>query len=312
MKLYYCKYPDGRQNFGDYLNPWMWEQLLPGMIDDEDEAIAFVGIGTLINDALPRRTSKAKQRIIFGTGAGFPGSGYESMPQIDDSYTIYCLRGPLSAKALEVSQDLAITDGAILVRRLFDYQKQPKKYRFSYMPHYNFAGAGWAKVCQDIGFGYIDPSWPVEEVLSSIAQTEILLSEAMHGAILADAFRVPWIPIKTNPSILEFKWQDWCQSVGVEYRPIAMKRLQQPRGTSGGWSKTDEPKINILLKPLRQVRDGWRQKETARQFLEIVKNVSPTLSSDTQIEDLTVRTEQKLEEFKQDVARGRFAIYSSL
>lgn len=310
MKLYYCKYPDGRQNFGDYLNPWLWGQLLPGAIDDRDE-ITLIGIGTLINDSLPRRTSKAKKRIIFGTGAGFPGSGYTSMPRIDNSYTIYCLRGPLSAEALEVSQDLAITDGAILVRRLFDYQNQPKKYRFSYMPHYNFAGVGWANVCQELGFGYIDPSRPVEEILLAIAQTEVLLSEAMHGAILADAFRVPWVPIITDPSILEFKWQDWCLSVGVEYKSVPMKRLYHPRGATGGWSQADD-RGNVLLKPLRQVQDWLRQKEATGAFTKIVKTVSPTLSSDAQIENLTVKMEQKLEEFKDDLASGKFVVHSTI
>jgi succinoglycan biosynthesis protein ExoV len=315
MKLYYCRYPKGRQNFGDALNPWMWEQLLPGIINAQDDGVTFVGIGTLINDALPRRTSQAKKRVIFGTGAGFPGWEYKSMPVIDDSYSIYSLRGPLSAKALKVSEDLAITDGAILVRRLFDYQNHPKKYRFSYMPHYDFAGEGWALVCQELGFGYIDPSSPVEKALAMISQTEILLSEAMHGAILADAFRVPWIPITTHRSILEFKWQDWCLSVGVEYKPVSMSRLYQPRGSSGGWHKT---KIeysflkDTILKPVRQVRDLFRQKQSAREFLKIVKTVSPTLSTDDRTENLTRQTEQKLEQFKQDVANGKFALYQKL
>ncbi|GFE68170.1 polysaccharide pyruvyl transferase family protein [Chroococcus sp. FPU101] len=311
MQLYYCKYPDGRQNFGDALNPWMWQQLLPDIINDEDDGVTFVGIGTLIHEALPRRTSKAKKRVIFGTGAGFPGSEYKSMPQIDDSYTIYSLRGPLSAKALQVSETLAITDGAILVRRLFDYH-QPKKYRFSYMPHYNFAGEGWAQVCQNLGFGYIDPSSPVEESLALISQTEILLTEAMHGAILADAFGVPWIPIKTDPSILDFKWQDWCLSVGVEYQPVSMSRYHQPRGTSGGWSKTDLSSKDLILKPVRQVRDWLRQKQVMSEFLKIVQTVKPTLSKDDRTEQLTRQTEDKLEQFKQDVKEGKFQVYSKL
>jgi succinoglycan biosynthesis protein ExoV len=306
MQLYYCKYPDGRQNFGDALNPWMWGQLLPGLLDRQDDGVTFVGIGTLINDALPRRTAKAKRRVIFGTGAGFPGSEYTSMPEIDDSYTIYCLRGPLSAKALQVSEDLAVTDGAILVRRLFDSQNFPKKYGFSYMPHYNFAGEGWASVCQEMGFGYIDPSWPVEDVLAAIAQTEVLLSEAMHGAILADAFRVPWIAIATHSSIVQFKWQDWCCSVGVEYHPVRMTRLHQPRGSTGGWGGADRPSRYPFLQPVRQLRNWMGQKKSASEFLKIVQTVSPTLSSDDRIEQLTGKTEEKLEQFKRDVADGRF------
>ena len=38
-------------------------------------------------------------------------------------------------------------------------------------------------------------------------------------AILADAFRVPWVAVSTSRSINSFKWQDWAQTVGVTYRP---------------------------------------------------------------------------------------------
>ncbi len=49
MKLYYW---DGN-NFGDKLNPWLWSQLLPNYFNDDTE-IAFLGIGTLINDTYIR------------------------------------------------------------------------------------------------------------------------------------------------------------------------------------------------------------------------------------------------------------------
>jgi succinoglycan biosynthesis protein ExoV len=41
----------------------------------------------------------------------------------------------------------------------------------------------------------------------------------MHGAILADAFRVPWIAVSSSRSINSFKWNDWARSLGVTYAP---------------------------------------------------------------------------------------------
>ena len=202
MKLFYYRLPKGQKNFGDDLNLWLWQQLIPDLID-RDPQIAFVGIGTLINEGLPKRTRNARKRIIFGTGVGYG----KDIPKIDDSYKIYCLRGVLSARALKVDENLAITDSAVLIRRVISNQDF-KKYRFSYMPHYELAGQGWENVCHDLGFGYIDPRWSVNKVLSIINQTETLLTEAMHGAIVADALRIPWIPVVTNSSILSFKWQD--------------------------------------------------------------------------------------------------------
>lgn len=284
MKLFYYQ----ENNFGDKLNPWLWEKLLPGVIDD-NETSAFIGIGTLINDKLPLKTKNARLRVIFGTGVGYG----EGTPQLDDSYKIYCLRGPLSAQALGVSTKLAVTDGAVLIRNLFNHHSQ-KVYKFSYMPHYELAGAGWSAVCEKLGFGYIDPRWSIEKVLLSISQTEVLLAEAMHGAIVADALRVPWIPIITNPTILQFKWQDWCQSVGVEYKPSYVKRLHHPR-----------QQLDILY-PVRLVRDWARQQESLSQILHIARTVQPNLSSDTKIENLTQEIYEKLQEFKHDLEIGLF------
>jgi succinoglycan biosynthesis protein ExoV len=41
----------------------------------------------------------------------------------------------------------------------------------------------------------------------------------MHAAILADAFRVPFVAVTTSRQINSFKWQDWASSLGLSYRP---------------------------------------------------------------------------------------------
>ena len=121
MKLSYYKLPNGERNFGDNLNPWIWDQLIPDVLDN-DESVAFVGIGSLINDGLPYRTRHASKRVIFGTGVGY---GKTTEVKLDESYKIYCLLGSLSAKALGVEEDLGVTDGAVLIRRV--YKNDAKK-----------------------------------------------------------------------------------------------------------------------------------------------------------------------------------------
>jgi succinoglycan biosynthesis protein ExoV len=284
MKLFYYK----ENNFGDQLNPWLWNKLIPGVMD-EDQSTAFIGIGTLINDKLPLKTKNSRLRVIFGSGVGYE----KGVPQIDESYKIYCLRGQLSTKALGVSPKFAVTDGAILIRKLFN-SKSNKLYKFSYIPHYEMAGEGWRLVCERLGFGYIDPRWPIEEVLSCISQSQVILAEAMHGAIIADSLRIPWIPVVSNSTILSFKWQDWCQSIGVEYKPSYIKRLHHPR------QKLD------ILSPARFTRDWFRQQEAASQLLNITKTVNPSLSTDEKVETLTEEMYQRLQEFKEDLAKGCF------
>ncbi|HRG56916.1 MAG TPA: hypothetical protein PLG56_12795, partial [Lacunisphaera sp.] len=64
MKLYYYRDPIG--NFGDDLNPWIWTSLLPEILDGDDKEL-FLGIGTVINSAVPA----APRKLVFGAGLGY-------------------------------------------------------------------------------------------------------------------------------------------------------------------------------------------------------------------------------------------------
>lgn len=287
MKLFYY---NEHFNFGDALNPWLWSKLLPDVLD-QDEQIAFIGIGTLLNEWLAYRTPLVQQRVIFGTGVGY-GNG---LPQLNQSDHIYCLRGPLSARALGLDPSLAVTDGAVLLRRCFEPPTQ-KIHRFAYMPHWQHADCDWQLVCKELGWDYIDPRWSISRILAAISQTEVLLAEAMHGAIIADALRVPWIPIATNTGVLAFKWHDWCQSIDLEYNPV----LIQPPVTFLS--------LNDTFDRSSLVRDWMSQKQAIYQFREIANTIQPKLSTDRKIEDLTCELESKLAQFRTDVDRGNFRL----
>jgi hypothetical protein len=80
-------------------------------------------------------------------------------------------------------------------------------------------GIDLADVVTALGFQYIDPYGPIEVTMRALAGSKVVLAEAMHGAIVADAFRVPWIPIQVMPEANAFKWWDWCLSLGLAYEP---------------------------------------------------------------------------------------------
>lgn len=315
MKLHYFRRKDKRFNFGDDLNEWLWPQILPNYFDDNHESV-FVGMGTLINDLLPMRVSFAKQVIIFSTGVGYE----RPLTQVPPHWHIYCLRGPLSAQKLGVSQHLAIADGAILIRRYYQPTYTSKKTSFSFMPHVHHAidgGSFWQGVCNELGFQYIDPCWSVERVLEAISHTEVLLAEAMHGAITADALRVPWVPIITSPRILPFKWRDWCSSIGVSYNPHYLPPLckeyprfvdkkRASRRTIQYWQFVSQSlqhwKKWALEHPVSafQIFQPMSKKVVAKQLHHIAKTASPMLSTDAKIERLTVQLEEKFDKFKSD------------
>ena len=214
MKLYYFKDPNG--NFGDDLNPWLWDKLLPNFFDNDDKEI-FVGIGTLINHRLPAEPIKH----IFGSGFG-----YGTPPVIDDQYRVHAVRGYLTAERLGISKSLVITDAAILLRTIYKPAQKPEGRRIGFIPHCQSSRYfDWARVCEDLQLEYISAEWDVERVLSAISSCEAVVCEAMHGAIAADTLRVPWIPVVCYDYISRFKWEDWLSTLGISYKPHTITSL---------------------------------------------------------------------------------------
>src|ERR1700730_15098645 len=108
LRLHMRLYWSTLHNFGDSLNPWLWDRLLPGAFD-EDLSEILVGIGTILNHKIP----VVGHKHVFGSGYG-----YGWIPNVHGSdYTIYCVRGPRTASRLNLPPRLAITDPAVLVRR---------------------------------------------------------------------------------------------------------------------------------------------------------------------------------------------------
>jgi succinoglycan biosynthesis protein ExoV len=130
----------------------------------------------------------------------------------------------------------------------------------------------------------------------------------MHGAIAADALRIPWIPIITSPRMLTFKWQDWCSSLGLKYKPYYILPLGKfyPPSARGLRSSIryghyclnwlSQSSLNSLPQLLRTKQDS-----AATQLEHIAYDVTPNLSSDSRIEQLTIALEKKLDQLKTDL-----------
>jgi succinoglycan biosynthesis protein ExoV len=308
MKLYYYETTNPSKNFGDELNLWLWPRVFNFF--DECSRHVFVGIGTIINNDLPQWMNDANNVVFFSSGAGY-GNGVFLKKQ--RNWRIYCVRGPLSAKRLKLPQQFAITDGAVLLKRYFDpVSNDHRKHKFSYMPHFRHGNPHlFQAICQKLGIHYIDPSGDIEGIITDILHSNMLISEAMHGAIIADTLRVPWIPVRTSPRILPFKWLDWCASIKVPYKyeviqgskPVTWRdslyslRLYLQRQSSAK-SLFDNFRINISAteKALDLLMDQ----------LEAVTKKTPYLSDDSHLESLVVRLEEKIENLKQDFQQGLF------
>lgn len=206
MQLYFFRGP----NFGDELNEYLLPKIFPDFFDD-DASIRFLGIGSILYDTHPREATK----VVFGSGYG----KYSPPPVIDESWKIYCVRGPKTAAALGLDRKLVAADSAVLINR---YRSRDRviRHKLSFMPHFESLMIGqWEEIAQELGLNLIDPRWPVEQVLAEIEASEVILAEAMHGAITSDALRVPWIPLAPVRPTHRFKWYDWADALNIKLRP---------------------------------------------------------------------------------------------
>lgn len=247
MKLYYYKDPQG--NFGDDMNPWLWDRLLPDLLDDNNEEHLFVAIGTVLSHRLPQ----ARRYTVFGSGVGYGDKPNTGIGEWD----IRFVRGPLSAEALQLGEGSHITDPAILVSEFMP--EVPKQHKFGFVPHHDSVrNFNWEPLCIKAGIHYISPQQSPETAMREIASCEVIIAEAMHGAIIADSFRIPWIPVRCYPHILDFKWRDWCLSMGLDYRPTEIPSVYKMQD-GDNFSKKLKTKIKRYLKRLNIWSTNWTE-----------------------------------------------------
>jgi Polysaccharide pyruvyl transferase len=210
VKLRYFR--GSKPNFGDELNPWLWPQLLPGFFDSDPKTL-FIGIGSVLGDLY----EPAAKKVVFG--AGYVSSYHDQVPNVHgEDWDIFFVRGPRTARALGLPESIGIGDPAILVLEL--YASLQREARFvGFMPHWESLDRGkWDAACNLAGIRLINPCAPVEQVIAEILRCRVLVSEAMHGAIVADALRVPWIPALPIHAVHRDKWFDWADTLGIKLR----------------------------------------------------------------------------------------------
>jgi len=206
MKPFYWQ---GTTNFGDYLNHWLWPEILGDYL--ETDGVRLIGIGSLLKSSLNYLEGT---KVIFGTG-----SGYGAVPDKTkfEDWLFYFVRGPLTAGLFDLDPKKSIVDGAWLISQVKKYQVIPEKKGVSFIPHWTTAETGnWRKICEIANIQFINPMDDLDDVLTKIAKSEFVITESLHGAIIADYFRTPWVPVSISPKFLPFKWVDWFQSVGLD------------------------------------------------------------------------------------------------
>lgn len=279
-------------NFGDELNEVLWGHLLPAGFLDKSERELFLGVGSILWDNLPKQPIKH----VLGSGYG----GYTPPPNVKDGkWNIVWVRGPMTAKALGIDPSLAITDAAVLLRAIPLPEPEPG-IDVAFMPHFESISRGnWAGVCELAGITYLDPRESPMSLIAKIRGTRLLLTEAMHGAIVADALRTPYIPFIPHHPQHRMKWDDWAASVGLtlkkETMPVStlVDLYVRQTGKLGKGRTSQLVRTHPLLKPCNHLLTH----SAAAQLQNLANYGTPMLSDQSAVDSLTERCMSALNRF---------------
>ena len=261
-------------NFGDDLNKDIWPALAPQLFEDGDHDTAFVGIGTVIG------MNRLSQRriVVFSSGAGNdPPSAWA-----DREVHYQCVRGPVTARLLNLPASAAITDGALLTPLTPGFpQAATRGGGICVIPHFQtIVTGGWEESCALAGMRLVDPRGSTQEVVRQIAGADMVLTESLHGAILADTYGVPWRAFMTSGNFGVAKWIDWTASVQLPLDltvlppPNALPllrygRCRAPLGHIASYGVDDAMRL-LQLRLSSQRKRAWDHRRIVREIMAAV------------------------------------------
>lgn len=298
MKLVYFDHDP--PNFGDALNGMLWDRLLPPGFLDDDEGELFFGAGSI----LKRRPDLPGLKHVAGSGYG----GYSDPPDLSDgTWNVLWLRGPLTAERLGADPGLAICDAAILLRAI-DLPPPCMGTGIAFMPHFESALRGdWARVCAAAGITFLDPRSDALDLIARIRGADLVLTEAMHGAIVADALRRPWIPLLPIHPSHRMKWTDWAASLDMTLRPSTLLPSNLREAYVAATGLRGQGARTARLAEARQAEpvNALLRHRAARYLRRVAETGAPQLSADARIERATARCMERLDAFVSGRARRR-------
>lgn len=245
MRLSYFQSRHG--NIGDDLNPVLWPKVFgAGFFEPEDAAPdsagpasgdpdsqrLFLGIGSIF-DNRPEIVNPAAPTVVFGAGL----RSARRAPANPGLFDIRFVRGPLSAHVLRKTGAMSISDPAILAPLYLPARSGEGSSRLGYVPYFMAPERLSQEIADAIGARLISPTLPPQDFIDAIASCDLIVSEALHGAILADAYRIPWAGVRLMSGAIEgrislFKWADWMESLAIPghlHAPIPDPVLYAPR-----------------------------------------------------------------------------------
>jgi len=210
-------------NLGDLLTPLLLQRFAGLDVTWSSAADADIVCCGSVLDALPR---SGWTGIIAGSGQ----LQESTITDLTDA-TVLGVRGPLTLNRIKSTGTPVIGDPGLLAPMLHPSCNQ--KHEVGIVAHWSDFLLAPKELAKAEKYGYratvIDIGGDPREVINAIGSCRKIVSSALHGIIVADAFGIPrraevFPAMRSNPNEgAFFKWDDWASSIG---QPITFGKLQ--------------------------------------------------------------------------------------
>lgn len=196
----------GRPNFGDDVNPTFFAGLCGGRVRfaTDRRRPHVMAAGSILEHA--------------GPAAVVCGSGFLQRPVAPArARDLVAVRGVLSAECCAGASPL-LGDPLVLVDQFVT--RPPARRQYGYVPHVTSV-TRWRRLAGTGAF-VIDPAWSPWRVISEIAACDVIISQSLHGLIVADALGIPnvWVAPSDLMSGGRFKFDDYFSTLDRIKEPV--------------------------------------------------------------------------------------------
>lgn len=232
LSVYWWKTRDGGDNLGDALTSVLLSDFfgVPHKIAPFDAA-TMLGAGSTLGWVWSRpsvETRKPDPKLgILGSGFMHPNLSVKKV----DFLSIYSVRGYLSKGVLGENDNdrIRIGDPGLLTSRLYERSSNPR-YRYGIIPHI----AAIDRPDFHSRFEHLESKRVIdfrtsdlERIMREMSSCEIILSQSLHGLIIADSLGIPnvWIdqgPLHPGGS---FKFYDYFSSINRSFDRKISRRM---------------------------------------------------------------------------------------
>lgn len=205
----------GHPNFGDDFNPHLFQKIIGSPVyKEKSNASHILGAGSILN-------AGNKNSIIVGSGV----MSNEKAPSHSFG-GIISLRGELTKKWAGIKEDIWLGDPFVLYPLLFPFETEAKKFQCGFIPHISYFR--YKKTQYDLGKDtlVIDMGMPFDRLIEAMMSCEYIISQALHGLIMADTLNIPNIWLSPSESMHggEFKFHDYYSTTDTPKSPMSFEQ----------------------------------------------------------------------------------------